>query len=536
MKKIYEAVGQDKKNIIELNNELDAFDRSRTDMIGIKDIALVTSLKEMPLNSSVDATWSLNGLLMDNNDKEDIIIIEPFEEQINNDSLANIGENNTYFNKPIKLSKKALYLMTVEKYDKLIKDVKVKKQLRRKNIRLYEGEKDLALQMLFHDKNYIYIEMDEEGYIFDDKNHPDKIRYIEILMDKQKEIAEALEKNGRGVTYNLSTNKKQNRIIEKNEVDISEKIEETGINQNKKEIDNNCKMITGLTDEVEGEINLDGNLYASTDIGKIRKNQEDAVLLIRDKENSKFKMIAVADGMGGWSKGEVASDVVVKKLKEWFENLSKEEKNAYYTGTEDLTESIKNELFSKIESEVLDKTKYMGGSTVVCAVVGQKDTLVANIGDSRAYFIKNGKIEQVSREDTVTQEKLDEGKLLSKEMARFDEDSNQLTQCLGMDKGNLRCPNVEIINNKDYDMILLFSDGVTDCLSDEDIAIVCRNTDKKELAHKIVEKAIRHDSIEPEEFCDYICLNPYIPGGKDNATAAVYINDKKEDKEDKEGR
>lgn len=98
-----------------------------------------------------------------------------------------------------------------------------------------------------------------------------------------------------------------------------------------------------------------------------------------------------------------------------------------------------------------------------------------------------------------------------------------------MNRKKLKHPHFEILNNNDYDMMLLFSDGVTDCLSDDDIAVVCKNSNRKEAAKQIVEKAIRHDSIEPEEFLDYTNLNIYIPGGKDNTTAAVYAPKKDEE-------
>ena len=158
--------------------------------------------------------------------------------------------------------------------------------------------------------------------------------------------------------------------------------------------------------------------------------------------------------------------------------------------------------------------------------MGEKDTLIANIGDSRAYIINDGKLKQVSREDTVAQQNLEKGYTPNKEASRFDQRSNEITQCIGMDRKDLNHPHIEIIDNKDYDMLVLFSDGVTDCLSDEDIAIVCRNSDRKDFAKKIVEKAIRHDSIRPEEYANYDNLNSYIPGGKDNTTAVAYVPEK----------
>ena len=138
---------------------------------------------------------------------------------------------------------------------------------------------------------------------------------------------------------------------------------------------------------------------------------------------------------------------------------------------------------------------------------------------------------QVSREDTIAQENLESGKTPNKEASRFDKDTNQILQCIGMNRNELIRPNIKIIDNKDYDMILLFTDGVTDCLSDEDIAVACKTTDRKELANKIVEKAIKHDSIIADENVDYVHLNSYIPGGKDNTTAAIYI--RKDDEEER---
>ena len=148
---------------------------------------------------------------------------------------------------------------------------------------------------------------------------------------------------------------------------------------------------------------------------------------------------------------------------------------------------------------------------------------MVNVGDSRAYKVKDGKILQISREDTIAQEHLDKGITPSKEVARFDRKSNVLLQCLGMNRNELVYPHTEILSNQEYDMLLLFTDGVTDCLSDEDIAVVCRTTDKKILSKKIVEKAMSHDSIAPDEFMEYSDLHSYIPGGKDNTTNVVIL-------------
>lgn len=521
MRKIYEAYGEDKRGIIEADNDVAAWyrvNRNRNE-IGIKDFVMVGSIEKEALSKKIDIKWCLNGLLPDKFNTEDITIMEPLSEHYD-ETLKCINEVYTSFDKKIELSENATLLMSVKLYEELIKNKKYKNLLSDFNVRLYEGEKDLALRMLFFDKRYIYMDIDEGGFIFDEEKHIDLIPYNNYMADKIVEIMDKID-NGE-----ISKINKENNIDKFKKIRTIRKPKFVG----EKKKYTNCKIISGLTKEVEGDIELD-EMQASTDIGKIRENQEDAVLLIKDKQNPDFKMMVVADGVGGVDYGEVASHIIIKELKEWFEGLSEDEKKCFYTGIEGLKENLLDEIILKIHSKVREETSYVGGSTLVCAIVGEKNTLVANVGDSRAYIVKNGKLAQVSREDTVAQENLDKGKTPDKEASRFDREAHCILQCIGMSRDDLIRPNVEIIDNKDYDMLLLFTDGVTDCLSDEDIAVACRTTDKKELTNKIVEKAIKHDSIRPEEYEDYNHLSQlYIPGGKDNTTAAVYMPKKEEER------
>ena len=538
MKKIYEAVGEEKQDLIECYNDFDAFDREKfaKENINIKDILMVGSLDKELLNNNVNIHWNLNGLMENKINSEDIIIIEPLIQQINNKKLVNISEVNTYFSGPIKLSSKSIVLMKVEQYKELEQNPKFRKILDKMNIRLYEGKKEFALRMLFRDKKYIYLDITEEGYKYDEINHVDLIEYNRVLQKKQEEIVEELKREGRNVTYKNDNNFVN--IDELEEIENNNENKDINIEENKKiedleEKKSNYKMITGLTKKTEGSIEIDNEIYASTDIGKIRDNQEDAVILMKDPEIPHFKMIAVADGVGGEQYGEIASDSIVNKLKEWFENINKNQKQDYYENIALLKESLQEFIENDIQLEVQEKTSKVGASTLVCALVGKNNTLVVNVGDSRAYLAKDGKLIQISREDTAAQENFENGKTPSKEATRFDKESNCILQCLGMNKRDLKHPNTVIINNNDYDMLLLFSDGVTDCLSEEDIAVVCRTTDKKELANKIVEKAISHDSILEEDMQDYCNLSLYIPGGKDNTTAALYVKNKDENEEER---
>lgn len=499
MKKIYDASNKEKGKIIDTHNEIYAFDKWKYSDIGIKDMVLLGRTKTFPTDGKVDITWHVNSI--DNNKENgEVIIIEPLKDHMKTGELIALSATNAKFFGEIELSKKAIFLMPTKMYNEEFPN--------KRRIRLYEGEEKLAVKMLMYDKDYVFIPTDKDRYIIDKKEFPDMVGFIETIIKKQDEI-----------------NKNINNIEEKNQ-----RLKSSKKSNNKKENNtDNSKEITGLTEKVEGTIQIDDDLYASTDIGKRRENQEDAVLLMKNSKSPNLKMMVVADGMGGWSKGEIASDIIINKLRDWFESLSDEQIKEGEENVEAFIYNLQKKIEEDIQDTVSKETLNSGGSTLVCAIIGKNNTLITNIGDSRAYIAKNKKITQLSREDTIVYEKFKKGKFESKEVSRFDRESNVLTQCIGMNKRDLKHPYIQVINNNEYDMILLFSDGVTDCLSDEDIAVVCRNSDKKEITKKIVEKAIKNDSIiDSSKILENENLIEYIPGGKDNLTAAVYISDTEE--------
>ena len=285
------------------------------------------------------------------------------------------------------------------------------------------------------------------------------------------------------------------------------------------------RMITGLTLSKEGNIEIDGEMYATTDIGKERENQEDAVLLLKDGDVPGLKMMIVADGMGGEEKGEVASHRVVNKIKEWFEGLSKEQKEHYYSNVHDIEKEL-NKIIRKIANELNYELFGIGGATLVCSIIGKDETIITNVGDSRAYIVKDGKLEQISTDDAYVQDEYERGKIPSKDAMRFHYKANVITSAIG--GGELEDIHSSILSNDDYDMILLFSDGVTDCLSEEEIEVITRTTDKCKLSQELVRRALDNLSLAPKEVADNGAYVPEITGGKDNTTAAVYVNDDKD--------
>ena len=293
--------------------------------------------------------------------------------------------------------------------------------------------------------------------------------------------------------------------------------------------------ITGLTHEKEGNISVGDDMHGATSIGTKRSNQEDGVLLAVHPYNKDFKMLVVADGMGGEECGEYASDILINEFSKWFRELD----SSYYENIEILRNEVQSQI-EKIAKKVNEFNRW-AGTTYCSAIVGKDKTLMSNVGDSRAFIVKNGHLEDVSYEDSIVQEMYEDGGIFVKEAKRFHNYSAGITQSVG-EKIPPKIHSL-IMKNDDYDTIILTSDGVTDCLDDEDIIAICKKTDPKELAKVLVEKANTHDSVMSKELKDKIIpewmiedgiadeemerYHTFIPAGKDNATAATYSKDER---------
>lgn len=291
-----------------------------------------------------------------------------------------------------------------------------------------------------------------------------------------------------------------------------------------------CGMITGYTSpdrdpelppkKVEGDINLGADLSASTRIGNIRENQEDAVLIMKHKKNSKYKMMVIADGVGGNESGEKASYICVNEIREWFNTLEEEDfKNEKYL----ITQLVRKLDFVNARVNELGNG---AATTFVCAIVTENHTFIINIGDSRAYILDGKRFGQISIEDSLAQEYLNKGAIKTRDDMRFSKISNYVTNNLGGGRINVT-PNIQQIDNDAYDAILLFSDGVTDCLSDDQIYAVTKWTSPRKLAQKLVKKALKTTSRRAKKKSDKVSFYDEIPAGKDNTTAAVLVNKRK---------
>ena len=206
--------------------------------------------------------------------------------------------------------------------------------------------------------------------------------------------------------------------------------------------------------------------------------------------------LAVCDGMGGESYGDIASGLAT-------EVIASQAVNVYDSG-EDFSFAISNSLVeanSRICEEIEARGKRMG--TTLAAVYAVKGKFYCvNIGDTRIYHYSKGILEQISFDHTHAQTIVDAGEAMMDEIGSIP-DAKKLTRHLGIfpEEANLS-PNISVIDDVDNgDILLLCSDGLTDMLPDEEITAVLSTAESsQDCASKLVRLALER-------------------GGKDNITA-----------------
>lgn len=228
---------------------------------------------------------------------------------------------------------------------------------------------------------------------------------------------------------------------------------------------------------------------ARTDVGLKRENNEDNLYARIYDDNT--ALFVVADGLGGYSSGEVASKVAVNNIRDNFEhNLDTLNKSDEHDVKQFFKQLIKitNE---KIYSMQMSNPKYKGmGTTIVLVGKVNGKIYYESVGDSRLYYINEIKqnIEQITEDDTYVNELLRK-KLIKKSEVDTHPQKHMLTKALGIfNKIDLHVD--LLIKDKGY--LVLCSDGLTNMLTNEDILQTVGNTEFSVLADTFVDKANRN--------------------------------------------
>jgi PPM family protein phosphatase len=207
-----------------------------------------------------------------------------------------------------------------------------------------------------------------------------------------------------------------------------------------------------------------------SDPGMVRSHNEDSV-----STDMRHGLVVLADGMGGYNAGEVASGMattlIVTELQVLLERFEPHEVHVK-SGNKYSTLMIREQVAkanTSIFQAAQSQPQYAGmGTTLVVALFYDDRMMVAHIGDSRLYRLRDEKFEQVTKDHSLLQEQIDAG-MISVEQAKYSQNKNLVTRALGIDASV--DPEIHEYPTLPGDIYLLCSDGLSDMVEDADIGL-----------------------------------------------------------------
>lgn len=234
-----------------------------------------------------------------------------------------------------------------------------------------------------------------------------------------------------------------------------------------------------------------------TNIGKIRNENEDS---FSNVSLGDLDFFIVADGMGGHSKGDLASKLAAKLFIKYIKEANLGVYDSYIKLQEDAIFYANEEIY-KLS---LEEGDIRMGTTVVCLCIDHKNKVyhLTHLGDSRAYIYRNDSLSQLTRDHSLVNDLLDSGSLTEDEAENFINKS-AITRAVGTEEKII--PDSKSLPMEEGDIVLMVTDGLTNELTDDKIRdIVKVNKDPYQISSKLIEAAIDH-------------------GGRDNITVTTIL-------------
>lgn len=209
-------------------------------------------------------------------------------------------------------------------------------------------------------------------------------------------------------------------------------------------------------------------IVSQTNPGMVRSHNEDSVSF-----DASIGLVVLADGMGGYNAGEVASGIAVSVLssevKHLLDSVSPEDrdvKSGDEVGVAVLRENVKKANLS-IFNAAQSQPQYAGmGTTIVAGLFYDDRLAVVHVGDSRLYRLRGEEFVSITRDHSLLQEQIDSG-VISKELARVSKNKNLVTRAVGVEEEVT--PELHVYDVEVGDIYLFCSDGLNDMVEDEDI-------------------------------------------------------------------
>ncbi len=224
-----------------------------------------------------------------------------------------------------------------------------------------------------------------------------------------------------------------------------------------------------------------------TDPGRARENNEDSVAY-----DDAARLGVLADGMGGYNAGEIASGMATAFIKSemarWLSEAGRHAKTREIRrALEICVDNANRSIFNAANSN----SQYHGmGTTLVVAVFQDEKLMLGHIGDSRCYRLRAGSFEQITKDHSLLQEQIDAG-LLTTEQAATSSYKNLVTRALGVDDTvALELHEHEV---QPGDLYVMCSDGLSDMVDDVEIAsIVDKESTMEQMTDDLISAANEH--------------------------------------------
>jgi serine/threonine protein phosphatase PrpC len=235
-----------------------------------------------------------------------------------------------------------------------------------------------------------------------------------------------------------------------------------------------------------------------TDVGRVRKSNEDSVAFVIPSKNdpavSRGSLFLVADGMGGHAAGEVASALAVEVVRQVYFSLQGPVPESLMKAFESANRAIFEHSQSKPECKGM-------GTTCTALAIYEGQLWVGHVGDSRAYLLRNGRLTQLTEDQTLHAQMIREG-LMTEEESKSAEGGNIILQALGTGLDVAPAVWERGIPLIGGDILILCSDGLWNMVDDAVIADIAARS-------------------APQEACEQLIDAVLAAGGYDNVSVGV---------------
>lgn len=227
-------------------------------------------------------------------------------------------------------------------------------------------------------------------------------------------------------------------------------------------------------------------VFTKTDIGQARSMNQDS-LLVSENNDKGLNLYVLADGMGGYKGGEIASKVavtaVVKYITEKFDDISKD-KESILDLIDDAIDFANSAIYE--ESEQDEELQDMG-TTLEVLLIYKNKVYIGHIGDSRIYRVRKNRMKKITTDHSYVEKLIQDGEI-TREEAYNHPKKNLLIKALGTDK--VAQPDLLYTMLNKNDILLMCSDGLTNMIKEDEILnIILSKEEQEDITEILVNKA-----------------------------------------------